>query len=102
MRKAIVNFISQKILRLKHYSKIPDWLFFLFFPLLFFYSKQSGIKYDIFSNTYYIKGVGINGGILDNLRLSETGDQFTFILNSHKENKIILPSEFYKISSGGK
>jgi len=52
-------------------------IYYLLFPLNWFYEKQSGIKYDMQRHIYIIQGMEFSGGIFEFLTdVSKTGKTF--------------------------
>ena len=67
-------------------SKTAMFLYHVLFPFNFFYEKQSGIKYDVYSDVYTIRGVEITGGVFDALKTGK--NEVLFITGTNELTRI--------------
>jgi len=71
MRYKLLHWLRYKIARCKEGEISPKWIRFIYwvlFPLNWFYERQSGIKYDHLNDIYFIRGMKFSGIIFEMLR----------------------------------
>jgi len=62
----------RKVFKVKEGDKSPKyiaWVYYILFPLEWFYQRQSGIKYDSVTDVYTIRGMIFSGDSLCDIYL---------------------------------